>query len=231
MTLLEVFATDETSALGPTEMARRSGLPKSTVVRLLNTLQELSYVWRLPGGLFVPGPGLLQWGGLASGSWRLSDPAFRMLQSLRDETGETVNVYVRQERWRVGVAQVPSLEDLRHIIRLGERQHLTRGAASKVLLAYCPDSVRESIFSDMDGEEVASREGELEDVRRQGFAVSHSERVAGVSGVYVPVLGAQGLDASCALGVAGPSSRFMDVGTDFYLEKLGEVQREFKYSE
>ena len=47
----------------------------------------------------------------------------------------------------------------------------------------------------------------LKRIRRQGFAVSTGERVSDASAIAAPVLDSEG-DVFCALGIAGPVSRF-----------------------
>lgn len=205
--ILEAFAHERVIAMGPTELARKSRMPKSTVIRLCQTLESLGYLWADSSGRFLPGPALLQWGTVGERAWQVSADLQRTMEAIRDITGETVNLYVRHGLHRVGVAQVESQMDLRHVVRLGERQELSKGSASRVLLAHAPAKVEGLVLEDLGEDEAAEIRTTLEVVRDRGYAISHGERAVGVTGTYVPLRDFGTARVVAALGVAGPTSR------------------------
>ncbi|TDC69829.1 IclR family transcriptional regulator [Streptomyces hainanensis] len=223
--LLALFDADHPSR-SLRELVEETGLPKTTVVRLAHTLEQVGLLWGRGDGQYVPGSGLLRWAELAGHTWRLPEEALRRLAELSAAShGETVNLYVRQRGSRVCVARHEGTRTLRHVVRVGTRMPLWSGAASHVLLSRAD---RADVLAVAAG---APREGWgeplWERVRRaaeDGWAVSHGEREPGVSGVAAPVFDRAGrLSAAVALG--GPTVRFTDEAVAAFLPHLLSTAR------
>ncbi|MFE4056203.1 IclR family transcriptional regulator [Streptomyces sp. NPDC059096] len=193
------------------ELVDATGLPKTTVVRLVHTLEQCGLLWSRGDGLLVPGTGLLRWAELAGRTWRLPEEALRRLAALSEASGgETASVYVRQQNTRVCVARHEGTRTLRHVVRIGAEMPLWSGAASHVLLSRSDRADVAAVASLAPDED---RDALLWEHTRKaaedGMAVSHGEREPGVSGVAAPVFAASGrLTAAVALG--GPTTRFTD---------------------
>ncbi|MGW0791192.1 IclR family transcriptional regulator [Streptomyces sp. NPDC002911] len=192
------------------ELVDASGLAKSTVVRLVATLEQRGLLWSRGDGRLVPGAGLLRWAALAQEAWRLPPEAVSCLREVSVRSGgESSRIYVRQGLGRVCVAQHEGTQQLRHVVRIGEELPLGAGASGHVLLAGCPQEFVHTVA------EVSGRGAEFEQVlaarvgaaRDQGWAFSDGEREAGVAGVAVPVVSDAGWVVA-ALALGGPSNRF-----------------------
>jgi len=98
LSVLRVFrATDD--GLGNSDIAERTGLPKSTVSRLTFTLQSLGYLTNQGrGDRYRPGPALMALGNLANASMSYVDFAEPILQRLANETGTLSVLAVRDDR-------------------------------------------------------------------------------------------------------------------------------------
>jgi urocanate hydratase len=81
--------------LSLTEAARRAGLPPSTALRLLRTLESTGFVTRDPGGAFRPGARVLQLGAAALGRQSLVQLAQPALARIVERTGESTYLVVR----------------------------------------------------------------------------------------------------------------------------------------
>jgi DNA-binding IclR family transcriptional regulator len=127
----------------------------------------------------VPGLRLLALGRAAAAMLPLAELARPALVGLRDATGESVQLYVRQGEERVCVASLESPHGLRTIVGTGESLPLDRGSAGRVL-------------TEATGED--------------GWVASVEEREAGVASVSAPVLDAAG-SMIAAVGVSGPVER------------------------
>lgn len=192
------------------ELTDETGLAKSTVVRLVATLEQRGLLWNSGDGRLTPGAGLLRWATLAQDAWRLPPEAVDCLREVSERSdGESSRIYVRQGLTRVCVAQHEGSQPLRHVVRVGEELPLGTGASGHVLLIGCPeDLVRKAAEAARPGADFASVLADrVTKAREQGWAASDGEREAGVAGVAAPVLGGSGrVVAAVALG--GPSSRF-----------------------
>src|SRR5829696_4439353 len=177
------------------EVVSGTGLSRPTAHRLLTALEVHRLVGRVDGRYSL-GARLSLWGSRAGGL-DLTQAARPALVALRDETGESTQLYVREGDRRVCVVSVERAGGgLRDTVPVGAVLPLDRGSGGKVLLAWAQDRER---FS---GEEAA----ELEEVRSRGWAESVAEREAGVASVSAPVFGAGG-GLRAAVCASGPVSR------------------------
>lgn len=199
---LLVLGAVETGARSFSAVAVATGLPRSTVHRLLRALEAHGLVTREPGTGYRLGPRLLRLGAAARTEAPLRDLAHPALERLSRETGESTQLYVRLGDARVCVDAVESERELRTIVPVGASLPLWAGSAAKVFLAGDPDRLRH-VRRAADPDRFA-REVEL--ARSRGWASSSGEREAGVGSVSAPVLGADG-SIVCAVSVSGPSGR------------------------
>jgi DNA-binding IclR family transcriptional regulator len=177
------------------EVVAGTGLPRPTAYRLLSAL-EAHYLVARGDGRYSLGMRLLGWGNRAAGL-DLVEAARPVLVALRDETGESTQLYVREGDLRVCVASVERAGGgLRDTVPVGAVLPLDRGSGGKVLLAWAEDGER---FSRVNA-------SELEEIRHQGWAESVAEREAGVASVSAPVFGSDG-GLRAAVCASGPISR------------------------
>ncbi len=202
--------TDDKPVLSIRDITEATGLPKTTVLRLVHTLEQSGLLWATSGG-YMAGPGLWRWAYLARRSWQLPPETQATMRELGAKHQETVNLYVLRDIARVCVAQQESPRPLRHVVQVGDELPLWGGASSKVLLSDAPESLLIRVARrSPDGEEhLDTLKRWAADVRRDGFAVSHGEREDGISAVAVPVTGRSG-SVVAALAMSGPTLRFTD---------------------
>lgn len=188
------------------ELTELSGLPKTTVVRLLATLESRKLVAERNDSHYGLGSGFLRWVRLTQGLWEVNQATRQTMLDLVDELGETVNVYVRQGANRVSIAQEEGTATVRSVVKVGVPMPLTAGATAKVLLTAAPDNIFDTL--------AATSSVDIEALRRQvstvgehGYAVTHGERELGASAVAAPILNTEGR-VIAALSISGPSSRF-----------------------
>jgi DNA-binding IclR family transcriptional regulator len=183
---------------GPATLAgvvEGTGLPRPTAYRLLTALEAHRLVTR-DDGRYALGVRLSSWGSRAVGV-DLVEKARPMLVALRDETGESTQLYVRERDRRVCVASVERAGGgLRDTVPVGAVMALDRGSGGRVLLAWSEDGGRIS----------GGEAGELTETRARGWAESVAEREAGVASVSAPVFGPGGA-LRAAVCVSGPISR------------------------
>ena len=215
VSILDAFTADR-SELGVSEIARLTGLSRSTVHRLLVTLRRHELIQQVPGSSnYALGPHLLRLAQAAFSNVNLQTAAKPVMERLRDQCDETVGLHAR-----LGVAtrtvldQVQSSQPLRRTYtEIGESIPIYQGAPGKVLLSFSPQALQDEILA---GELEAATPRtitdpkklrvELQRTRKRGYAFSFEERVPGISTLAVPVFNhTRGVAA--ALSVTGPSSR------------------------
>lgn len=204
--------------LAMSEIAERVGLHKSTVHRMLATLEEKGFIARDSASDRYR---------LGMRIWELSthlsnydDPAILLLpemERLRDQLDETVSLYVRDGEDRLRIQAVQSGQAIRRVAPVGARMPLYVGASSKVLLAFAAEAEREAVMAAKSWPASVSRKQfmeQLEEIRRLGYATSVEERESGAAAVAAPIFHRSGRLAA-ALSVSGPASRLT-------LEKMSE---------
>ena len=133
---LKVFGEDEPE-LGVTELARRLNLHKSTISRLMATLEAGGFVQQDPRtGRYRLGLQLATLAGRALNQYDLRDVARGALHSLARATGETCNLAVRDGDDAVNIDQALSTNPVKHLGWIGRRLPLHCSAAGKPLLAF-----------------------------------------------------------------------------------------------
>ncbi len=186
------------AASGPASLAQvveGTGLSRPTAHRLLSALETHGLVTRNGGG-YALGLRLLGWGERAAleAAPGLVEAARPALMRLRDETGESTQLYVREADGRVCVASFERATGLRTTVDVGAVLPLDRGSAGKVLLAWAEDAERYGV-----------EKARLAEVRSRGWAESVAERERGVASVSGPVF--RGGRIVAAASVSGPIAR------------------------
>jgi len=114
---------------------------------------------------------------------------------LRDESGESTQLYVREGDHRACVASVERVTGLRDSVPVGAVMPLSRGSAGKILMAFA-----------LGGVDDRPEAAELRGIRVRGWAESVAEREAGVASVSAPVFG-EDERLRAAVSASGPISR------------------------
>ena len=177
-------------------LSERSGLPRPTAHRLLVALESHGMAARDAAGAFRLGPRLTELALRADPTLDLAALAGPVLARLHEETGESVQLYVRSGDKRLCIAASDSGTGLRDSVPVGALLPLAAGSGGKVLIAWSPDAAR---FDKVPTAELAA-------IRERGWAASVAEREPGVASVSAPILRQDGAIAA-ALCVSGPVSR------------------------
>jgi len=193
-----------------TEIADRVGLHKSTVHRMLATLEDKGFVIRDPASERYR-LGLRIWE-LSANMSGTDDPAVLGLpemERLRDTLGETVSLYLRDGNERIRIQAVQSNQAVRRVAPVGVRLPLYVGASSKVLIAFEDRLKREELLQDPSWPgffDTAQFRKQIENIRKLGYATSIEEREQGAAAVSSPIFNRAG-KLVAALSVSGPANR------------------------
>ena len=161
------------------ELVEATSLSRATAFRLAQALEAHGILRRDAAGRFTLGVRLIALGREAAATFPIEEIAAPVLAKLRDRTGESVQLYVRDGTSRVCLLALDSPRELRTIVAPGAKLPLGRGSAGRLL-----------------GGESAGPGGWLETVE---------EREPGVASVSAPVHDRDGVVA--ALSVSGPVER------------------------
>jgi len=211
LSLMEAFEVGE-SSLSLAELSRRSGMHKTTALRLARTLALSQYMVQTDDGQWRLGPAAGWLGARYQAGFDVNNVVEPALHQLVKETGESASFYVREGDIRSCVARVEGPQSVRHNVRIGERLPLNRGAPGRVILA----------FSGAAGEP-------YESIREHGFHISLGEREAEVASVAAPVFGLNWrlLGSMC---ISGPSSRLTKAKLEKHAKSVIRAANQLSYA-
>jgi IclR family acetate operon transcriptional repressor len=212
--LMRCFSLEEPE-LGVTELSRRLDVHKSTVSRLLATLESESLVVRnAETGRYRLSVGLIELASLAVLGSDLRAIARPMLCELAEQTKETVNLAVWDQDGMVNVELIPSLSRrVSNFGWVGRRTPLHASSTGKVFMAHLPESEWRSVLEDpltsytehTITDPDALRE-EFVRIRKRGYATGLEELEIGLNAVAAPIMNHTG-QVEAAVSTAGPSYR------------------------
>jgi DNA-binding IclR family transcriptional regulator len=181
------------------DLVDATALPRATAHRLAVALEVHRLLARDTEGRFILGARL---GELAAA---LPDPlvvaAEPVLAWVRDESGESAQLYRRDGNDRLCVASAERATGLRTTVPVGSRLPMTAGSGAQVLCAWSDPATLTDVFANS---EFTPRT--LADVRRRGWAQSVAQREAGVASVSAPVRLPTG-ELLAAISISGPIER------------------------
>lgn len=197
LSILAAFKSDDVS-LGLNELAHRTQLYKSTVLRLLASLAHAQLVQQLDDGRYALGVQVARLHSVYAASFSLDRVVLPVLRQLVTATGESAAYHVRQGEARLCLYRVDSPHPVRDHIRAGDLLPFDRGTGARVLIAFDPD--REGAIAAQDQQFYA-------EIRVQGFCTAVGDRLSDVAGISAPVFKADGSLAG-ALTLTMPSNRY-----------------------
>ena len=205
---------------GVTAIAEGVQLPKSTVARLLATLEQVDAVERFDGVRWRIGPGVAALTSAASPERNLISIAHPFLAGLVAELGEDAGLGLPDGNDVLYVDQVESDNPVQVRDWTGTRAPMHAVPSGLVLLAEWPeDALAAYLAAGLEGRtrktvtDAARLRLRLAEVRERGYAWGLEEFAEGIDSVAAPVRDARG-KAIAAIHVHGPAYRFPKVGEE-----------------
>ncbi|MGJ8558337.1 MAG: IclR family transcriptional regulator [Sulfitobacter geojensis] len=225
LNVLEALA--EKPGLGVTALANEMGLTKSIVFRLLQTLEEAGYVHRdAERATFSLGYRVALLGERVGRDGALLHVAPQIMDELRDETGENVNLVIREGNYALALATREGLHAIRMFAQTGRKGPLHAGGGSMLLLAYAEPSILDRVLtSEMpsytnhtitDPEQLSKI---LHRIRANGYNVALNDLDDGAFSIAAPIFNASG-EVVAALSIAGAAVRLDEQRREVYIEAV-----------
>jgi IclR family acetate operon transcriptional repressor len=213
--------------LGVTEISNELAIHKSTVSRLLGTLEARGLVEQATHrGRYRLGHGVAQLAQGVSKKHDVSVVSRPVCSALAEDLGETVNVAVHEGRGIVTIDQVIGSSQITTVNWVGQRQAMHSTSAGKVFLANLPRAELETYlaeklerFTEFTIVDRAVLETELAAISDAGYGRTIDEQELGLSAVAAPIRALDGR-VIAALAVSGPTFRINDETVPNIAERL-----------
>lgn len=209
--VLEAIALSERPC-GIAELAKKLGLAKSNVHRIIQTFVHRGYVRRNDDPpRYECTLRLFELGTVLAERLDIRAAASPHLISLAERTSESVYLSILEGREVLYIDKVESSQPIRAYARTGGRAPLHCAATGKALLAYQSDEFLESLFpltkyTPKTITTLAAMRKELNQIRSRGYAVNNGEWRSMVLGVAAPIFGLSRRPVA-ALSISGPMDR------------------------
>ena len=196
LSLLAAFK-DGDAALSLAELAERTRLYKSTVLRLLASLEHGGWVQRQDDGRYAVGAAVTRLHAVYEQSFSLDKLVMPVLKALVKATGESAAYHVRQGWERLCLYRVDSPHPVRDHARVGDLLPLGKGAGGRVLVAF-----------DLElGDWLKKDRNHYARVRADGYEALVGDRHSEIAGISAPVFRKNG-ELAAALTLTMPVHRY-----------------------
>ena len=189
MSILSAFSTRKPT-MSLAELAEETGLHKSTILRLTNSMSIYGFIQRDNAGRFSVGPSVWRLGLIFRSDYTKREDVLPSLKILTEATGETASFYVRNGDERVCLYRENSPNLLRFHVEEGMRLKLSTGASGLVLRHFSGQDV-----------------GDLSMFNKNGTVSAVGQTNPNISSISTPVFNNAG-ELIGALTVSGLASRF-----------------------
>ncbi len=232
LSILEIIGNSG-KPLDINQLANLSGIPLSSLYRLLDTFTAMGFLNRDSGNrTYSLGFKLLYLGNQARLQLSLIDTVKPFLEDLTEKTGETTNLVVEDRGEAIYVERVDSPYPLRITHMIGKKAPLHATGVGKCLLAWRSS---QEVIRIMEKKGMAKLTPntitnindllqELQRVKKKGYALDCEECEIGIRCVAAPIF--MGDQAVAAISVSGPSIRISDEKMEEYSKILCDVARE-----
>lgn len=214
--LLEEFRSADTLTL--TDLSERLGMSKSTVHRLLSSLEQVGFVSkeRQPG-CYRLGLKLFELGSLVQARLELRQIAHPYLAQLVYDTDETSFLMIRDGLHGVCIERIDGSHVQSLVLKIGGSLPLHAGGGTRCLLAYSPPEVLDEVlalgplksftpYTITNGDALRA---DVEQTRRQGYTLSYQDVTIGVAALGVPVFDHRNVVVG-ALSLSGITPRWTE---------------------
>lgn len=232
---LELLAqfSRQTPELSGAELSRGLGLPRASVFRMLHTLEKSGFVERVGDSTqYKLGLGVLRLGFEYLASMELTEHGRPVIDTLRDVSGYSAHIVVRDQREVVFVAKAIGKSTQFHAIQVGARLPAHATVLGRQLLscmtmaelnALYPEASLKS-YTPKTPQTVAQLKAQLEIDRRNGYGISQGGFETGISTIAAPVLNDR-LEVIAAVSIAVPAQHLDNKMTDTLVPLVKEAAK------
>lgn len=209
------------------EIIDLSGIPKTSVYRMLMSLVEMEFLEKGPDAKYRLGLIFLKFGHLVSSRLDIRKISFPIMQELHDEIGEAINLIIRQGDQAMYIEKIDTNQKVRLYTGIGRKSPLYAGACARVILSFLPDS---EIQTYVESAELRSfAKGTITDkeelykkislAKTEGYTISYSELEDHTAAIAAPIFNHKG-DVVAGLSIAGIEANYQNENIPFFAEKI-----------
>lgn len=195
-----IYLFTEHSELTFQEIVDLSGVPKSSVFRMLSSLEEMRFLEKGEDAKYRLGTIFLKLGHLVSSRLNLRQIAEPIMQAVHEESRQAVNLAILEENEAVYIEKIDHYQRVKLYTSVGRRSPLYGGACARAILSFLQDQEIESYLQEVVLQPHTPKTIKTEEIlwhsireaRKIGYTVSKSELEAHTASVAAPIFDHRG---------------------------------------
>ncbi|RHW37696.1 IclR family transcriptional regulator [Lysinibacillus yapensis] len=225
MNILNLFIVH--SELTFQEIINLSGIPKTSVYRMLSTLEEMEFLVKGTDSKYRLGLLFLKFGHLVSSRLDIRKIAYPYMNELHNETKEAINLIIREGDEAVYIEKVDTQQKVRLYTAIGRKSPLYAGACPRAILSFLPDQEVKDYLESVELNPIAK--GTITDKeklyeiiqqsKKEGYTISHSELENYTSAVGAPIFNNLG-EVVAGISIAGIEANYQGDNLEVFQEKV-----------
>lgn len=209
------------------ELMDKTNIPKTSLHRMLGSLEEMGFLTKNPYGHYELGLLFLQFGQLVADRLDVRGLALPIMQALRDEVEEAVNLIVRDGDQAMYIEKIEAVHPVRLYTSIGRKSPLYAGACSRIILSFLSSEEQQRYIEITDLQPIGigtitdkeKLNEELHKARLNGYTISHSELEDYTTAVSAPIFNHKG-EIAAGISVAGIDAHFNEERMPFLIKKV-----------
>lgn len=209
------------------EIIDLSGIPKTSVYRMLTSLEELGFLEKGTDSKYRLGLIFLKFGQLVSSRLDIRQFALPIMQELHDDVDEAINLIVKQGNEAMYIEKVDINQKVRLYTAIGRKSPLYAGACSRVILSFLPaveiaeyiESVELKPFAMGTITNKEDLYKSIQQAQKDGYTISHSELENYTAAIAAPIFDHNG-DVIAGISIAGIDANFQNENVSIFAEKV-----------
>lgn len=240
MDILNLFI--EHTELSFQEIIELSEIPKTSVYRMLKSLEEMEFLEKGTDAKYRLGMLFLKFGHLVSSRLDVRKIAYPIMQELHNDVKEAVNLVVRDGEEAIYIEKIDEKQKVRLYTAVGRKSPLYAGACPRAIFSFLPEHEVKDYLDSVELKSYANgtitdKEKLVEKIRKereQGYTISHSELENHTSAVAAPIYNHLG-EVVAGLSIAGIEANYQGENVDLFARKLktatAEISRQLGYEQ
>lgn len=228
------------SELSFQEIITLSGMPKTSVYRMLATLEEMGFLEKGSDAKYRLGLLFLKFGHLVSSRLDIRKVAYPFMNTLHQDTEEAINLIIREGHEAIYIEKIDTYQKVRLYTAIGRRSPLYAGACPRAILSFLPDEEINAYLDAVELKPIANGTVTsidklyemIQQARAEGCTVSHSELENHTSAVAAPIYNNVG-EVVAGLSIAGIEANYVGEKMEILKEKVKaatfEISRQLGY--
>lgn len=225
MDILSLF--EEHAELTFQEIIELSQMPKTSVYRMLQSLEEMQFLEKGEDAKYRLGLIFLRFGSLVSARLDLRGAAYPIMKELHEDVEEAINLALKQGDTAVYIEKIDTKQKVRLFTAIGRTSPLYAGACSRSILSFLPEVDIQAYVRNTELKQVAPGTitdkqvlyQSIEQANKDGYVQSNSELENHTSAVAAPIFNHEGA-AIAGLSIAGIEAHYTEEQVRLYAEKV-----------